>query len=69
MIYQIETGDYKARQNGPNLTAAVIAAFKRRAPKNPSLLTRARGSREPWQYISSEAMLKRAGYPVRSKPL
>jgi hypothetical protein len=69
VIYEMATGDYRAKQNGPNMTAAVVAAFKRRAPKNPSLLTRARAVGKPWQYIDSIITLKRAGYPVHSKPL
>ena len=61
----IMTGDYRAEQVAPNLTAAVIAAFKRRAPKNPGLLTRAKIEwRGRWEYISTEAMLKQAGYKV-----
>lgn len=74
MIYQIATGDYRARQNGRNMTEAVVAAFKRRAPKAPGLLTRARtaGHRAKdggWYYICTEKMLRRAGYKVLMRPI
>ena len=65
--YIIQTGDYTTEQVAANLTDAVIAAFKRRAPKEPSLLTRARSLRGRWNYISTEAMLKQAGYKVRTE--
>lgn len=66
MMFRIETGDYKARQEGKNMSAAVAAAFKRRAPKNPGTLTRARAMDRPWEYISTAAMLERAGYAVKA---
>lgn len=64
MIYTIQTGDYKATQAASDMTAAVIAAFKRRAPKEPSLLTRAKRRGGKWEYISTEEMLRQAGYTV-----
>lgn len=66
MMFSIETGGYRARQEGKTMAAAVAAAFKRRAPKNPGALTRARALDRPWEYISTAAMLERAGYAVKA---
>lgn len=63
--YTIQTGDYKTEQVADDIEAAVVAAFKRRAPKNPGMLTRAKASGVSWHYISTEAMLRKAGYTVR----
>ena len=64
--YQVQTGDYKTEEVAPSLEGAVIAAFCRSAPKEPSLLTRARARGEPWQYIATDVMLKKAGYKVHT---
>lgn len=67
----IMTGDYRAQEVARNMTQAVVAAFKRRAPKNPGLLTRCRtslrGHTPVWNYYSTEALLKRAGYKVNAR--
>ena len=58
-----------------NLTLAVIRAFKKSPPKNPSLLTRARfkypqiGEKNKgdsvWHYFSTIYLLKKAGYKIK----
>jgi hypothetical protein len=67
--FVIETGDFRTQIVAKSMEAAVVAAFKRRAPKEPSLLTRCkivgRGPRNgPWLYIATDVMLRRAGYKV-----
>jgi len=67
--YQVQTGSYRAQQVAESLERAVVAAFKRRAPAEPALLTRAKRlsqgiGRGVWYYIATDVMLRRAGYPV-----
>jgi hypothetical protein len=69
--YQVETGGLRAQQVAKTHEDAVVAVFKRRPPKQPSLLTRVKRltpgvGRGVWYYIASDVMLRRAGYKVRS---
>ena len=68
--YKVESGDLRAIEVAKNHEAAVIAVFKRKPPKNPSLLTRVKRlspgvGRGVWYYIASEHLLRQAGYKVR----
>lgn len=62
--YYIETGPHTYEALAPTMDEAVIAAFKKNAPKHPGLLTRCRTDRGKWHYVASDVMLKRAGYVV-----
>jgi hypothetical protein len=63
-LYRIETGDYVAEAIGEDMQAAIVAAFKKRPPDNPGLVTGAITEGEDWLYIPTEEMLRRAGYDV-----
>lgn len=64
--YTIQTGKHRYSEVASDPSAAVVGAFTRKAPKDPGILTRCKSKGEPWQYISTEAMLRDAGYTIRS---
>lgn len=63
--YTIQTGKHRYSEIAADEYAAVVAAFRRRAPKNPGILTRFKSQGETWTYISTAAMLRNSGYIVR----
>jgi hypothetical protein len=66
--YIIITGNERYQQVAVDMTQAVVAAFQRRAPRSPGLLTRARVmGKHPWMYIDTSLMLQRAGYQLKTK--
>lgn len=62
MTAQIETGGDVWQEQGKSIEDAIINAFKRRPPKHPGEIVRARVSKGPWWYMSTTTCLKRAGY-------
>jgi hypothetical protein len=62
--YYIETGAQRWQQLADDHTDAVVRAFKRRPPNVASILTRCKRAGKKWEYISTAAMLKDAGYKV-----
>jgi hypothetical protein len=64
--YIVETGNNRYEQLADDAEEAVVKAFKRRAPKDPAVLTRIKlqGRRVGWMYISTLAMMRKAGYEV-----
>ena len=64
--YVVRTAGYFARQRAVDAKSAVVAAFVKRAPRAPGLLTRVRGDDEPWSYISTAHVLKESGYIVKA---
>lgn len=69
----VECGDFRWRGYAKGLDNALIAAFCKKVPKNPSLLVRVSvsGMRNRvkrsglWHYIAFESALKIAGYSIK----
>jgi hypothetical protein len=63
-LYRIETGDYAEYALGEDMKDAVIAAFTKRAPRNPGAATWAKlPGRDPMCFCTEE-MLALAGCQV-----
>ena len=61
-MYRIEARDYVDYAVGEDTKTAVIAAFKRRPPRNPEVATRAKTAGRDLQCVSTAEMLALAGY-------
>ena len=70
--YRVETSSYKKEIRASSLTDAIIKAFQKSAPQNPSILTRVKEvfplkrkrKDGQWHYIKTVGMLKKAGYKI-----
>ena len=63
-IMKVQCGDLKWEGKASSIDAALIAAFAKDLPENPSTLLRVFAS-GVWQYIDFIAALKLAGYTVK----
>ncbi len=62
--YTIQTGGQEWKVKAKNGKDAVIAAFKKKAPKAPGILTEVRSKEEPDFFVDSIKYLRLAGYKV-----
>lgn len=62
--YTIQTGGQEWKIKAKNGKEAVIAAFKKKAPKAPGLLTEVRSKAETEFFVDTITYLKLAGYKV-----
>lgn len=59
---EVLCGDFHWRGRAVDLDDAIIGAFSKRLPRNPSLLLRAHIEGRPWEYIDFKSALRIAGY-------
>ena len=67
---KVECGDFHWTGEAYSLDEAIIGAFSKSLPKNPSILVRAKVADAPakgagWHYIDLESALKIAGYTTK----